>query len=225
MILNTKISIYNTINYQINNNEYIFINHFFPKKYLGKGFIYQKFNHQKLIHTIISDSILWNNKKKEYLLLNYQERYCYNNQEIFNQGMMLKYNFLIHPQQFVYENFLPENLNTDELKDFIKYEKKKGRINLNIYLNELYQRYNFPCSALILTILAFLLSSNKDYSNNIGKNIVLGIIIAFFYLFFIELLKNISINEDNLYIFIIFIPNIIFLLIVLVFLLIKNYQI
>lgn len=224
MTSNLKKQINNRINYQINNNEYLFINNFFKKKYLGKKCIYQKFINQKLIHNIISDSILWNNQTKQYLLFNYQELSLDKklNKEILNRGRQLNYNFFIHPTKFIDENFLPENLKTDELQKFLQHAKRRGIKNLNLYFNELYQRSSLPFSAFILTILAFLLSSIKNHSNDLGKNIVLGIIISFFYIFLMELFKSISIHQNESYRFIIYIPNIIFSVIVLFLLLIRN---
>lgn len=210
------------ISYQLNNNQYIFVKNFIKKKSLGKGFIYQKFNNQKLIYSIISEYILLNNKKQEYLLINYKERYLYNNKELLNIGKIKSCKFIINIKKFLYEELIPENLNTYELKIFIKNEKKRGIKNLNIYLNELYQRSSLPFSAFILTILAFSLSSIKNNSNDIGKNIVLGIILAFFYIFLMEFFKSISIAEYKSSIFAICIPNIIFIIIALFFLLIRN---
>lgn len=210
------------INYQINKNQYFFIENFFKKNFLGKEFIYQKFINQKLIHTIISDNILWNDQKKKYLLFNYKERYIDNNKELLNIGIICNYKLFINPKKFLYEDFLPEILNSYELNKFINNEKQRGVKNLNLYLNELYQRSSIPLSTFILTILAFSLSSIKNNSNDIGKNIVLGIILAFFYIFFMELFKSISINEYQSSIFAICIPNIIFGIIALIFLLMRN---
>lgn len=210
------------ITYQINNNEYIFIDNFFKNKRLGQGFTYQKFINQKMIHNIISDSILFNNKKQEYILFNAEERYIYNNKELLKRGILFNDKLFINSNQFLYEKSPPDDLNTYELKKFIKNEMKRGIKNLNIYLNELYQRSSIPFSTFVLTILAFSLSSIKNNYNDIGNNIVLGIILAFFYIFFIELFKSISINEYQSSIFAICIPNIIFSIIALFFLFIRN---
>ncbi len=111
------------------------------------------------------------------------------------------------PEDLLPEEYVAETMNINELKNFI--ERKKRNQNVNIYLNEYYQRTSLPFSTFIFTILGFSISSEKR-KGEIGYNIIIGFILAFFYIFFIEIAKIYSSKNYIPSFLSIWFPNIIF---------------
>ncbi|XOD67684.1 MAG: LptF/LptG family permease [Flavobacteriales bacterium Tduv] len=194
---------------QIANDEYVFINSFSRKEYAGEGFVYQKFKGQDLIHIITAGSVHWDPDKQNYVLYDYRERYMERGREILRNGVRLRKKLLVKPQDLLPEEYVAETMNTFQLKKFIEKEKLKGTQNVNLYLNEYYQRTSLPFSTFILTVLAFSLSSRKR-RGGIGANLALGITIAFFYIFFMELSKNFSTKGYMSSFFAVWFPNVFF---------------
>ncbi len=98
-------------------------------------------------------------------------------------------------------------MNISELKKFIDMERKKR--NVNIYLNEYHQRTSLPFSTFIFTILGLSISS-KIKKGEIGYNIIIGFILAFFYIFFIEIAKIYSTKNYIPSYLSVWLPNVIF---------------
>ncbi|WP_185871865.1 LptF/LptG family permease [Blattabacterium cuenoti] len=181
-----------TIFTQISKNEYIFIRNFSKKENLGKECIYQKFNGNKLIYILKSRNIFWYKKYKTYVLFDYRETLIKKNRDSFTTGDYKLMKFPINPDQLLPEVYIAETMNIHELKKFIDTEGNK--INMNIHLNEYYQRTSLPFSTLIFTILGLSIST-KIKKGEIAYNMIIGIILAFFYVFFIEITKTYS-NKD-----------------------------
>ncbi|WP_185871294.1 LptF/LptG family permease [Blattabacterium cuenoti] len=177
---------------QISSKEYIFIRNFSREKNIGKYFVYQKFIGNKLIYILKSKNIYWNKKSKVYVLHDYIETTIHKNNDFFVKGFYKVIKLSLTPEEFLPEEYIAENMNISELKKFIDIEKRRGNKDINIYLNEFYQRTSLPLSTFIFTILGLSLSLKKG---EIGGNIIIGIILSFIYIFFIELTKVYSIKN------------------------------
>ncbi|XOD68762.1 MAG: LptF/LptG family permease [Flavobacteriales bacterium AspAUS03] len=194
---------------QITDNEYIFIDSFSRKNHTGSGFVYQKFKGQELIHIITAENVNWDQNKRNYVLYNYRERYVEGVREVLRNGIELRKKFVMEPEEILPEEYVAETMNTFQLKKFIEKEKMKGTQNVNLYSNEYYQRTSLPFSTFILTLLSFSLSSQKR-RGGIGMNLALGITLAFFYIFFMELSKNFSTKGYMSSFWAVWLPNMVF---------------
>ncbi|WP_185877044.1 LptF/LptG family permease [Blattabacterium cuenoti] len=200
-----------SVSIQISKNGYIFMKKFFKKKNLGKYFVYQKFDdNNKLIFVLKSKYIFWDKKNKIYILFDYIETTLKNNNNFRGDYKIIK--LPIAPKEFLPEEYAAENMNISELRKFLSVEKKNK--NINIYLNEYYQRTSLPFSTFIFTILGLSLSSKRK-KNDIG--IFIGIMLSIFYIFFIEFSKMFSIKNLIPSFLSIWIPNIILGIITLFF--------
>ncbi|QIK16748.1 YjgP/YjgQ family permease [Blattabacterium sp. DPU] len=175
-----------TIGAQISKNEYIFIRDFSKKKNIGKECVYQKFNGKKLIYILKSKTIFWSKKYRVYILFNYKETIIKKNHDFLITGDFKVKKLPLTPEQFLPEEYIAETMNIHELKKFI--HTKGNKINMNIHLNEYYQRTSLPFSTLIFTILGLSISVNRR-KEEIAYNMIIGIVLAFFYIFFIEITK------------------------------------
>ncbi|WP_185872430.1 LptF/LptG family permease [Blattabacterium cuenoti] len=206
-----------TVSIQISKNEYIFMKNFSKKENIGKEFVYQKFNGKKLIYILKSKNIFWSKKNKIYILFDYKEITLKKNYDSFIKGDYKIKKFFFTPEELLPEEYIAETMNIYELKKFIDIEKKNR--NVNIYLNEYYQRTSLPFSTFIFTILGLSLSSKRKKSE-IG--IIIGIILVIFYIFFTEITKIYSIKDYIPSFLSIWLPNVI-LGIITIFFYYKNH--
>ncbi|BBA17185.1 LptF/LptG family permease [Blattabacterium cuenoti] len=195
-----------TISTQISKNEYIFIRNFSKEKNIGKECVYQKFDGKKLIYILKSKNIFWYKKRKIYILFDYIETKINKNHDFFAIGNYKIKKIPITPDQFLPEEYIAETMNIHELKRFINLKENKR--NLNMHLNEYYQRTSLPFSTLIFTILGLSISIKKK--GEIAYNMIVGIVLSFFYIFFIEITKIYS-NKDYIPSYLsVWFPNVIY---------------
>jgi lipopolysaccharide export system permease protein len=206
------------ISAQISPSEYIFVNSYNRQMKRGTGFLYQKFNENRiLLHELRSVEIYWSEEDNTYVLGNYYEKEMSSNGNILSlkNGSTLKKHFNFTPDELLPEAFVAETMNTPELKKFIKKEKLRGANNVNIYLNELHQRTSSSVAVIILTFLALSLSSTKK-RGGLGINLAIGISCAFLYIFSFQALQVFSSKGIFPSWFAVWLPNIIFGIITLI---------
>lgn len=191
--------------------QYIFINNYNRKEKRGSGFLFQEFDKKrKLIHQVTANDLNWDEKKKVFVLNTYYERTAgKNDTEKLSNGPTKEMSFGHPPEELFPDQLSAQTRTTPELLKFIEQEKVKGNGNLNLYLNELYQRTSMPVSIIILTILALSLSSQKK-RGGLGANLAIGIALAFVFVFSFEALKVVSENKTLTPMLAMWMPNIVF---------------
>ncbi len=195
----------------LSKTEYIFINNYNRKEKRGSSFIYQKFDaKRKLIQQITGNEFYWDEKGKNFVITNYMERKAsVNDTEVLSNGEKKTMSFGHTPEELFPDELLGQTKTTPELKRFIEQEKQKGNTNLNLYLNELYQRTSMPVSIIILAVLALSLSSEKR-RGGLGANLAIGISLAFVFVFSFEALKVVSENNTLPPLVAMWLPNFVF---------------
>ncbi|AER40444.1 MAG: LptF/LptG family permease [Flavobacteriales bacterium] len=186
-----------SISSKISKNEYLFIRNFSMKENIGHECVYQKFDGKELVYLLKAKNIHWVKKNRIYILQNYMETYIRKNgKDLFIKGFSIKKNFYMTPEELFPEEYIAENMTISKLKKFIDVERKIGNRNINTYLNEYYQRISFPFSTFIFSILGLSMSSRRSKKKGgIGENILIGLILAFLYIFFIEISKVYSTKD------------------------------
>lgn len=172
------------ISSEISENENIFALNYDRVEKKGNNFVYYKFDGERMTEQIAASSFRWDSKDSVYILQNVQIRKVLSDkQDSIAHETTLKRKFAATPDEILPEGYVAETMNSIELKQFIEKQRFKGSASINAYLNEFNQRNSLPFSTFILTILALSLSSQKR-RGGIGVNLALGIILAFFYIFF-----------------------------------------
>lgn len=191
--------------------KFIFINNYNRKEKRGSSFLYQEFDaKRKLIYQISANDFRWDEAKKKFVLDNYLERRASkNDSEILTNGATRDMDFGHPPEELFPDELSGQTKTTPELIKFIQQEREKGNGNLNLYLNELYQRTSMPVSIIILSILALALASEKK-RGGIGVNLAIGIALAFVFVFSFEALKVVSENKTLTPMLAMWMPNIVF---------------
>jgi len=78
---------------------------------------------------------------------------------------------------------LYETLDMGQLNKSIALLESRGSENINTYIVEKYQRYTYPFSVIILTLIGVIASSRKS-REGAGLTIAFGFLLAFVYIIF-----------------------------------------
>lgn len=200
------------ISTQLSAEEYVFINSYNKQQKRGSGYLYQKFDkNKKLVRQISGSDVFWDEKKKVFVISNFFERNAApKDTEILKNGSSTEQSFGHSPEELFPDETLGQNKTTPELIKLIDRERQKGNSNLATYENELHQRTAMPVSIIILTILGLSLSSEKR-RGGIGLNIVIGVFLAFVFVFSFQMLNVLSDGKNMSPLLAMWLPNLVFL--------------
>jgi len=115
-------------------------------------------------------------------------------------------------------NFAPktkeeiETMNLNELNNYIKEQRLQGAENVEKLLVQKYQRFAYPFSTFILTLIGVSIASRKT-KGGIGLHIGFGILLSFTYILFMQVSTNLAIGSNMNPLFAVWIPNIFYLII------------
>lgn len=168
---------------QINENDYIYVSSFDPKKKQGNSFSLEHFEDNKLIYKIYANKITFNEADSTYKLISYSKRIIgeFDDQIIKERRKDTVFDFDLDDLTPV--KYIAETLNYNELTDFIDKEEARGSSYINRYQVVKLKKWSLPVSVFILTIIAVSVSSIKR-RGGMGVNLAFGILIAMIYVFF-----------------------------------------
>ncbi|MCR5887126.1 LptF/LptG family permease [Hymenobacter sp. J193] len=118
----------------------------------------------------------------------------------------------LYPKDFASTYRLAETLTLPELNRFIQQKIDRGADDTETYLIEKYERYSYPFAILILTTIGVILSSRKSRSG-VGGQIALGFSLAFVFIIFVILSRNLALVGDLSPLVAAWVPSTIFTLI------------
>ncbi|MBH8557552.1 LptF/LptG family permease [Hymenobacter negativus] len=86
---------------------------------------------------------------------------------------------------------LAETMTLPQLNAYIKDKIERGADDTQLYLSEKYERYAYPFSIVILTLIGVILSARKSRAG-VGGQIALGFVLAFVFIIFVMLSRNLA---------------------------------
>jgi len=203
---------------QINENEVIYATNFKSRDSTARNFTLEHFKGNELVFKIkadrlevVGDSI--------YRLSNYKKRIILSEEDSListvTKDTLLPFEFgELTPK--IYE---AETLSYFELVDFIEDQRRRGSPELNRYVIALHKRWSTPISAFVLTFIAVAVSSIKR-RGGIGLSLMIGIAIAFSYIFIDKVLASVAVESNFSPIIAVWTSNIIFAIVA--FMLVKK---
>lgn len=179
---------------QINENEVIYATNFKSRDSTARNFTLEHFDGNKLEFKIKADKLEVVDDSI-YRLSNYKKRIILAEEDSLirstTKDTLLPFEFgELTPK--VYE---AETLSYFELIDFIEEQRRRGSPELNRYVIALHKRWSTPISAFVLTFIAVAVSSIKR-RGGIGLSLMIGIAIAFSYIFIDKVLASVA-EESN----------------------------
>ena len=175
---------------QINDSEVIYATNFKARDSSARNFTLEHFKGNQLKFKIKADK-LQKLKDSTYRLSNYKKRLVQAEEDSLvketTKDTLLPFEFgELTPK--VYE---AETLDYFELVDFIEEQRRRGSPDLNRYIIALHKRWSTPISAFVLTFIAVAVSSIKR-RGGIGINLMIGISIAFSYIFIDKVFASVA---------------------------------
>jgi lipopolysaccharide export system permease protein len=179
----------------------------------GYRFTMEVFNGRKLIYKLSADRILRDSTDTAWKLDNYTERILYDEEkDEIKKGYGDTFRWGFEPIDFLVKINVKECMTTPELNRFIAEQYDKGAENLEFYEVERFKRTAVPISTIILTIIAFAMTTKKR-RNGMGIYIVAGLALSGIYTM-LQQFSTVFATKGNLEPIIgAWIPNIVFTII------------
>lgn len=194
---------------QLNGNDYIYVSSFDIKNKTGQNFTLEHFNGNELEYKISSRNIRYVEEDTTYRLIDYVKRTVGETDDIIETVRRKDTLFSFDLEDLTPVEYIAETLSYNELRNFIKKEKKRGSSNIGRYQLVLYRKWSLPVSVFILTIIAVAVSSIKR-RGGMGVNLAFGITIAMVFVFFDKVFGVMAAQSDFPPIIAVWFPNVIF---------------
>jgi lipopolysaccharide export system permease protein len=178
---------------QINDNEYIYVSSYDPRRKRGINFTLENFDGNELKHKISATTIRWDDSI--FRLTNYVKRTIINDQEILKKVTRKDTILDFDIDDLAPLNYVAETLNFFELNELIRYERRAGSPLINSHLLVRHKRYTIPLSCFILTLIAISVSSFKKRGGT-GANLAIGVSLGFLFIFLDKIFSVLVIKSN-----------------------------
>lgn len=197
------------IHKQISPDIYMFMESYTGAAQVGYRFSLEKFKDGRLVSKMISDYVKWDSVKQKWTVFSYYIRDIENGKETVSYGGQIDTTFLLTPKDFLIQNAEIDKMTISELNAYIAKLRLHGADNIDLYLVNKYQRFSWPFSTFILTLLGVCLSKRKK-RGGIGASIGLGFLLSFTYILFMQVSTTFAINAGVSPLISVWIPNFIY---------------
>ncbi len=176
------------IHIQFDSNTYYYVENFDNHSDIGYRFTRERIEGNRLLEKLSARNIRFDSAKQTWRLTDYVNRILDENGEQVETGYRKEMEMDIRPLDFAADYVKVDEQNFKELNHLIEKEKLRGSSLVVYYRYERLQRFLHPLSAVILTLMGLSLSSNKT-RRGIGKNLAVGIALAFTFILFMQMSK------------------------------------
>ena len=178
---------------QINDNEYIYVSSYDPRRKRAINFTLENFDGNDLKHKISATTIRWDDSI--FRLTNYVKRTIIDDQEILKKVTRKDTVLDFDIDDLAPLNYVAETLNFFELNELIRYERRAGSPLINSHLLVRHKRYTIPFSCFILTLIAISVSSFKKRGGT-GANLAIGVSLGFLFIFLDKIFSVLVIKSN-----------------------------
>lgn len=180
------------IHFKVAPNTYAYFFGYNNEANIGYQFTLETIEGTRLISKLKSDKIEWDSTKSKWRIINYTIRTIKEHgKEEIKQGASVDSLINLSPKDFQSNYLLHETFNMGELESYINLLKERGTENIEVYLTEKYERYTYPFSMVILTVIGVIVSAKKSREGT-GYKIAFGFVLAFIYIIFVMMSRNLS---------------------------------
>lgn len=193
-------------------NTYVYLESYNSEVQVGYQFTLEKIEDDQLKSKLKSARIVWVDSIQKWHLDDYFIRSFVDGKESIRSGLNLDTTLTIFPKDFANSYMLYETLNMQELEAHIEKLKMRGAENIEAYKVEKYQRYTYPFSVIILTMIGVIVASRKT-REGAGLIIAFGFLLAFIYIIFLITSRSLASSGGIGPLTAAWIPNIVFIII------------
>ncbi len=200
------------IHKQIDPGVYVYLETYNTITNTGRRFSLEKFEGGELVSKLLSDEIRWDSTAGKWNVRNYYIRDYIGDKQQVRSGISLDTTLNMTPEEFRQREDAVDAMNLGELNDFIREQKMQGTEDIDLFLLEKHQRFSFPFSAFILTLIGVSVSSKK-VKGGIGMQLGIGLLISFSYIVFMQFASQFAISGAFTPFIAVWIPNVLFAII------------
>lgn len=197
-------------------NQYLHITKYHSYNNTGYDVSLDTFKDNALAERLQAQKIKWLPSDQKWIFYTWQKRVFFPDYETLSSGRTLQIALEVHPEDFEINPNLREGLTLPELALHIQKLIYKGSESVRFFIAEQHIRYMSPFAIIILIILGFLVAVNKP-RGGVGRRITLGFVLACFYIVLFLSAKIVAETQSEHPILDIWLPNIIFSLLCLIF--------
>jgi lipopolysaccharide export system permease protein len=163
---------------------YVYLESYNSENNIGYQFSLEQIVDNRLVSKLKAGRITWNDAIKKWNVEEYFiRRFDEQGNEYIYKGTNKDTVLTIEPKDFQDTYMLYETLDMGQLNKSIALLESRGSENINTYIVEKYQRYTYPFSVIILTLIGVIASSRKS-REGAGLTIAFGFLLAFVYIIF-----------------------------------------
>ncbi len=200
---------------KLNDTQYVNFVSFKRSTNMGYGFNYDKIKGNLLKEKITATRCSYDSVKNEWILYEVKRRLNNGAKEKFEQSVEYRLKLDLMPEELFEERKAREHMSTQEIIEFIKKERYKGRQGLSEYEIEQHRRTSAPFSAFILSIIGACIAHRKVRGGN-GMHLALGLIISAAYIVFMQFSTTFAVKGNLSPLLSVWLPNIVFAVIALI---------
>ncbi len=176
---------------KVSENDYVYMESYNNDIHAGYKFSLEHFDGNKLVWKMNANKIQWDKDSLLWHIDRYQIRTFNGMEETFNEGRGLDTVLNLFPKDFESTYRLAETLNVTELETYIQERINRGADDVQTYQIEKYERIMYPFAIIVLAIIGAIMSARKS-RRGVGFQIVLGFVLAFLYIIFVIMSRNLA---------------------------------
>ena len=201
------------IHRQIEPGLFIYMKSYTTSTDVGYKFSMERFENGVLKSKLRSDYIKWDTVTSKWSINRYYIRELDSlGEERIVTGAKMDTALNMHPDEFKRMQNFTETMTLSELNAYIDQQYMQGADNVVELLIDKYQRFAYPFSTFILTLIGVALSSRK-VRGGIGMHIGFGLLLSFSYILFMRFTTMFAISGSMNPLFAVWLPNIIYAII------------
>ncbi|MCB2408569.1 LptF/LptG family permease [Hymenobacter lucidus] len=179
------------IHIKIGPKSYIYMESYDNVNNVGYRFALETIDGTTLKRRMTSDAITWDSTRRAWKLSPQLVRTFDGQNEKLLSLPARDTTLNLYPKDFASTWRLEETLTLPELNAFIQQKIDRGADDTQVYLSAKYERFAYPFAILILTVIGVILSARKSRAG-VGGQIALGFVLAFVFLIFVILSRNLA---------------------------------
>ncbi|MFN6945819.1 MAG: LptF/LptG family permease [Cytophagaceae bacterium] len=179
------------IHMKIGPDAYVYMESYNNHMNVGYQFTLERIEGTTLHSKLKANRIVWEPDKEMWRLEKVSIRELKDGKEYLSYDLKRDTIINLHPNDFEDSYSLHETLTLPELESLIVKLKDRGAENIEVYLTEKYERYTYPFAIIILTIIGVIVAARKSREGT-GFKIAFGFFLAFIYIIFVILSRNMA---------------------------------
>lgn len=179
------------VHIKIGPQDYAFMESYDNVNNVGYKFALETIDGQLLKRRLTAEAITWDSTKQVWRLTPQLVRTFRGEKETLKNLPARDTTLNLFPKDFASTYRLAETLTLPELNRYINQKIARGADDTQVYLSEKYERFAYPYAMFILTVIGVIMSARKSRAG-VGGQIALGFVLAFVFIIFVILSRNLA---------------------------------